>query len=97
MPSIVSPTPAAATRPGHPDIAYAPSLEKYQARTAKRLESGNLPKLLPNDLPRELIGDLAWDGKTLAESYKWTYLLDSSQLDEIRDALSHFKGEPFSW
>ena len=80
--------------PGQPDIAYAPDFEKYQARTARRLAEGNLPRTLPDGFPSELSGDLVWDGKTLEQTHDWTYVLSEAQLDEIESALKHFKGGP---
>lgn len=77
--------------PGQPDIAYAPDFEKYQARTARRLAEGNIQKTLPERFPKELTGDLVWEGETLADAYDWTYVLSDEQLEEIETALQHFK------
>ena len=87
----ISSTPAAQPPPGQPDIAYHPDWDKYQARTARRLQSEALPKTLPDGFPTELKGKLVWDGETIAEEYDWTYVLSASQLDEIDRALTHFK------
>ncbi|KAI1075995.1 Clavaminate synthase-like protein [Whalleya microplaca] len=84
-------TPAAVAPPGQPDISYAPDFQKYQARKDRRLKAGGLPKELPEGLPQELTGKLVWDGRTLAEAYNWTYVLQPGQLDEIELALKHFK------
>jgi hypothetical protein len=88
---VFSITQAARPPPGQPDIAYHPDWEKYQARTARRLETEDLPKTLPPGFPAELKGDLVWEGDTLAEKYDWTYVLSVGQLDEIDKALIHFK------
>ncbi|KAI1097553.1 Clavaminate synthase-like protein [Jackrogersella minutella] len=84
-------TPAAIAPPGQPDISYAPDFGKYQARREKRIKSGGLPTELPKGLPQQLTGKLVWEGDSLAETYKWTYVLEPSQLDEIGLAVKHFK------
>lgn len=86
-------TPKAPAPPGQPDISYAPDYEKWQARAARRLKEGNLPKTLPDGYPVKLAGNLVWEGETVAESYDWTYVLSAEQLDEIDRAVDHFKGE----
>lgn len=63
---VVSRTPAAQPPPGQPDIAYHPDWDKYQARTARRLQSEALPKTLPDGFPPELKGQLVWDGETIS-------------------------------
>lgn len=86
-------TPAARAPPGQPDIAYAPDRRKWEARTARRLAEGNLRTTLPQGFPQQLQGDLVWDGANLAESYDWTYVLNTEQLSEIDAAVKHFKCE----
>ena len=90
--SLSTPAALVAGPPGQPDIAYAPDLQKYQARKARRLAEEDLPKTLPEGFPARLQGDLVWEGETLAESYDWTYVLDGEQLEEIESALRYFKG-----
>lgn len=82
---------AAAVAPTQPDIAYAPDFEKYQARTARRLQDAKLEKSLPPGFPKQLHSDLAWEGEGLAGRYQWTYELSGEQLSEIEDALKHFQ------
>ncbi|KAF4990546.1 hypothetical protein FGRMN_8407 [Fusarium graminum] len=82
----------AAPPPGQPDIAYAPNHEKYRERTAKRLKEGNLPTSVPDGFPKQLNGDLVWDGESVSASYDWTYKLSPEQLDEVDQALRHFQG-----
>lgn len=89
----LSTTPAAQPPPGQPDIAYHPDWQKYQARVARRTKAEDLPTTLPEGFPKELKGDLVWDGKTLAQQYDWTYVLSADQLAEIDSALVHFKCE----
>ena len=86
-------TPKAVAPPGQPDIAYAPDFVKYQSRVDRRLKTETLPKQLPPGFPAELKGDLVWDGRTLAESYNWTYTLNPDQLAEIDRAVAHFQCE----
>ncbi|KAI1055266.1 hypothetical protein LB505_009528 [Fusarium chuoi] len=60
-------TPAALPPPGQPDISYHPDWDKYQARVARRTQTDDLTKSLPEGFPKELKGDLVWDGETLAQ------------------------------
>lgn len=85
-------TVTAAPPPGQPDIAYAPNYENYQARTAKRLKEGNLTTSVPDGFPKQLTGDLVWEGDSIGQHYDWTYKLSEDQLGEIDQALHHFKG-----
>ncbi|KAI2642741.1 TfdA family taurine catabolism dioxygenase TauD [Xylaria nigripes] len=78
--------------PGQPDISYMPDYEQWQARTALRLKNDNLPKSVPEGYPEKLTGDLAWDGRTVADEYDWTYVLSPEHLIEIDRALAHFQG-----
>ncbi|KAJ4268976.1 hypothetical protein NW762_003047 [Fusarium torreyae] len=77
--------------PGQPDIEYTPSYEKYQARSARRLQEGDLPSTVPDGLPKQLTGDLVWEGDSVGKTYDWTYVLSPEQLNEIDQALQHFK------
>lgn len=86
-------TPAALPPPGQPDIAYHPDWNNYQTRVARRLLTEDLPKSLPDGFPKELKGDLVWDGETLAAKYNWTYVLSANHLAEIDRALAHFRCE----
>jgi hypothetical protein len=96
---VFSTTPAAQPPPGQPDISYHPDWDKYQARVSRRTQTGNLPKTLPEGFPKELKGDLVWEGESLAQKYDWTFVFSSVQLAEIDNAVSHFKckflGAPF--
>lgn len=76
-----------------PDISYHPDLAKYQART-ERLKQQRLPEVgLPAGFPEELHSPLVWEGKDFADEKEWTLVLDEAQLQEVRDALAHFKCE----
>ncbi|CAF3555197.1 unnamed protein product [Fusarium graminearum] len=84
-------TPAAQPPPGQPDISYHPNWETYQARVARRTQTENLSKEIPEGFPKELKGDLVWEGETVAKEYKWTYTFTDEQLEDINNALAHFK------
>ncbi|KAI0976089.1 TfdA family taurine catabolism dioxygenase TauD [Xylaria arbuscula] len=79
-------------RPVQPDIAYHPDPQKYQARVARRLQEGNLPKSIPEGFPEKLSGNLVWEGETVANSYNWTFVFSPEHLAEIDQAVAHFKG-----
>jgi hypothetical protein len=74
-----------------PDIGYTPDHDKYLTRVQKHLKSGTLDKTLPAGFPSELKSDLVWDNTDIADRFNWTYELTSSDLDEIEEALNHFK------
>jgi hypothetical protein len=86
-----STTPAAQPPPGQPDISYHPDWNKYQTRVARRTQTDNLTKTLPEGFPKELKGDLVWEGESLAQKYDWTYVFSTDQLAEIDNAVTHFK------
>lgn len=85
------PTPVAEAPPGQPDIQYAPDYAKYQARAARRVQTENLPKSVPEGFPDQLQGDMVWEGETVAQTYDWTFVLNDKQLAEIDEAVKHFK------
>ncbi|KAK1725131.1 TfdA family taurine catabolism dioxygenase TauD [Colletotrichum acutatum] len=82
---------ATLTRPVQPDIQYAPNYQKFQARTARRVQEPGLPTSLPKSLPQKFTSDMVWEGATLANEYNWTYALTTEQLDELDAALAHFR------
>ncbi|OWY50321.1 Clavaminate synthase-like protein [Alternaria alternata] len=88
---VFSTTPAAQPPPGQPDISYHPDWKKYQVRVAHRTQNDELPKTLPDGFPKELKGDLVWEGESLAQEYDWTYVFSADQLAEIDNAVTHFK------
>jgi hypothetical protein len=88
---VFSTTSAAQPPPGQPDISYHPNWDKYQARVARRTQTEDLPKTLPEGFPKELKGDLVWEGESLAQKYDWTYVFSAAQLAEIDNAVNHFK------
>ncbi|KAI5855093.1 Clavaminate synthase-like protein [Durotheca rogersii] len=90
--AVTSVTPTASAPPGQPDIAYVPDYDKWQARAARRLKEGNLPKTLPEGYPAQLTGAMVWEGETVGDTYDWTYVLSDEQLAEIDRALEYFQG-----
>ena len=74
-----------------PDITYQPDFEKYQRRI-ERLKPHRPPSSsLPAGFPSQLTGELVWDGKDFTDEKDWTLSLTSTQLEEIRHAVEHFK------
>lgn len=78
-------------QPQQPDIEYAPNIDKWRARTQRRLQTETLTKELPEGFPKKLESDLVWEGEGLKERYDWTYELNEAELEEIEAALKHFK------
>ena len=75
-----------------PDIYYTPDLDKYQARQKARLQIEAVKHAsLPPAFPQRLISDLAWEGDRLADTYDWTYVLNGNEVQELEDALVHFR------
>lgn len=74
-----------------PDIGYAPDLDKYLARVARRKATEELTSQLPEGFPHELKSDLVWDGSSIGNKYNFVYELNAEDLQEIEDALQHFK------
>ncbi|TFK34848.1 hypothetical protein BDQ12DRAFT_737894 [Crucibulum laeve] len=76
-----------------PDIEYHPNEAKYYARTAQRLAEnpGILTAKLPRGFPKEITGPIVWEGKDWTEENQWVYKLNASELQEINNALAHFK------
>ncbi|KAF8831830.1 hypothetical protein HHX47_DHR1001300 [Lentinula edodes] len=77
-----------------PDISYHPDEVKYKQRTARRLsENPNLPKSqLPSGFPSRVEGPIVWEGKDWISEDQWVFHLSPAHLQEIDDALAHFKG-----
>lgn len=76
------------------DLDYQPDETKWRARTARRLaEDPSLPnRPLPDGFPRILNSPLVWEGKDWTDESQWVYKLSKTQLDEIDNALKHFRG-----
>jgi hypothetical protein len=79
-----------------PDISYHPDFKKYKLRTERIKAQLPANTTLPSDFPKELKGQLVWEGKDFTEESDWTFSLDGTQLHEIHQALIHFKCEKFS-
>ncbi|KAL1988656.1 hypothetical protein VTN96DRAFT_8356 [Rasamsonia emersonii] len=82
---------AVITAPQQPDIEYAPNVEKWRARTQRRLQTETLTKELPPGFPKKLVSDLVWEGDEIKGRYNWIYELNEAELNEIENALEHFK------
>jgi hypothetical protein len=82
--------------PAHqPDISYAPSRSLYEARTKHRIETDASTKRgLPAGFPSQLYSDLVWEGSELAKTYDWNFVLTEEHVQELEDALAHFKCMP---
>jgi hypothetical protein len=74
-----------------PDIAYHPNFDRYQVRSQHRQETEKLPTALPGGFPQQLSSPLVWEGKDVENSNGWIFELNEAQLDEIDQALNHFK------
>jgi hypothetical protein len=74
-----------------PDIQYTPDVQKWRARTQRRLGAETVPNNLPDGFPRRLISDLVWEGSQIEGSYDWTYELNETEVEEIEKGLEYFK------
>ena len=80
---------------GQPDIDYAPDLDKYLARTQRRLQTEPLKEAtLPEGFPKQLESDFVWEGKDLEGKYQYVYELTEDQVAEVEDGLRYFKCKP---
>ncbi len=79
-----------------PDIAYHPDEAKWKARTAHRLaENPTLPSQpLPEGFPAQVQGPIVWEGKDFTREEQWVVKLTEEQIQEIDEALQHFKSKP---
>lgn len=87
---------SATTAEKQPDISYHPDEAKWRARTARRLaEDPTLPNQpLPEGFPAKVEGPIVWEGKDFTSEDQWVVKLTEEQLQEIDDALKHFKSKP---
>lgn len=88
-------TNAQASKPQQPDIQYHPDMEKFRARTARRLaENPDLPNMpLPDGFPQKVEGPIVWEGADWTNEDQWVYNLSTDQLTEIDNALAHFQSK----
>lgn len=77
-----------------PDIDYHPDEAKYRARTVRQLAANpdRVRQPLPEGFPAKVEGPIVWEGKDWKGEHQWVYRLSASELQEIDDALAHFKG-----
>lgn len=78
--------------PTQPDIAYQPDFQKYSERVKRRLETEKLSKELPEGFPKQLVSPLVWHGSDFKSEDEWTYVLSEADLEDMKQALAHFKG-----
>lgn len=74
-----------------PDISYHPDLEKYTARTKRRLETEVLTKEIPKGFPSKLESTLVWEGKDFQKD-EWVVVLTEPEISEIDSSIESFKG-----
>ena len=74
-----------------PDISYHPDFEKYQLRTERLKPFRKEKSSLPPGFPQQLTGPLVWEGKDFTDEKQWTFSLIEEHLEEIHNALQHFK------
>ncbi|KAF9466244.1 hypothetical protein BDZ94DRAFT_1280914 [Collybia nuda] len=81
------------TTPQQPDIEYHPDEAKWRARTAQRFaENPDLAKVpLPEGFPKQVEGPIVWAGSDWVHEDQWVYNLSPADLEEIQNALNHFK------
>ncbi|KAH6665532.1 hypothetical protein B0J14DRAFT_606306 [Halenospora varia] len=75
-----------------PDITYHPDFQKYQQRTERLKSQKAINGVLPVNFPTQLSGPLVWEGQDFPDETEWTFSLNTTQLEEIDKALTHFKG-----
>ena len=75
-----------------PDISYTPNYETYQARAKRRFQTEALAaKKLPAGFPQQLKSDLVWEGAFVGNQYDWNFVLSPEHIEELEQALAHFK------
>ncbi|PYH46218.1 uncharacterized protein BP01DRAFT_381855 [Aspergillus saccharolyticus JOP 1030-1] len=80
-----------------PDIQYHPDWDKYQARTARRKTTEDLPSAVPAGFPIQLVSDLVWEGREVETRDDWLVRLSETELDEIDGALQRFRAHNLPW
>jgi hypothetical protein len=76
-----------------PDIEYHPDMANFRARTRRRFaENPNLANVpLPDGFPKKVEGPIVWEGKDWTNEEQWVHNLSEVELEEITNALTHFK------
>lgn len=81
------------TRGEGPDIDWVPSLKSYMARVERLSKSQHTRAItLPHGFPEKIKTHRAWVGHDFAEDKSYIYVLSETEVSEIEEALSHFKG-----
>lgn len=73
------------------DIQYDIDEKKYKGRAAARVASGGLETDVPSQWPKRVEGPICWNADDIVEE-DYVYHLTESDKEEIKAALSHFKG-----
>ncbi|KAG5642401.1 hypothetical protein DXG03_002833 [Asterophora parasitica] len=80
--------------PKQPNIDYHPDEAKYRAREARLLAENpdRVNASLPDSFPKQVAGPIVWEGKDWTSEDQWVHHLSADELQEINQALNHFKG-----
>lgn len=73
------------------DIGYDIDEGKYKVLAATRVAAGGLEREVPPQWPRRVEGAMCWNPEDIVEE-DYVYNLTESDKEEIKAALSHFKG-----
>lgn len=76
-----------------PEISYHPDLANFHSRSERLKQQRSPNQTLPDGFPQELTSPLVWEGKDFTNEKEWTFSLTETQLQEINNALIHFKCE----
>jgi len=74
-----------------PDISYHPDFQKFQLRTERLKATRKADSSLPPGFPEQLTGPLVWEGEDFTDEKQWTFSLTEAHLEDIHNALQHFK------
>lgn len=76
-----------------PDIDWVPSFKNYMARVDRLSKSQHArTTTLPSGFPTNIKAHRAWVGHDFAEKKSYIYVLSNTEVNEIEEALVHFKG-----
>lgn len=76
-----------------PDIDWVPSFKNYMARVDRLSKSQHArTTTLPPGFPKKIKAHRAWVGHDFAEEKSYIYVLSETEVNEIEEALGHFKG-----
>ena len=72
-------------------LAYTPDRAQYEARGKRRQQNEQLETEVPEGFPTKLTGQLVWSAESIRDTFNWDYVLTVDDLQEINNALRHFK------